>query len=47
MTALVDLACERAGVHLFNDDRLPGAVTPGDLEEVLANPDWPIRVTTV
>jgi len=28
---LVDSAYERAGVHLFNDGRLPGMVTPGDL----------------
>ena len=38
---LVDVACDRAGVHLFTDGRLPGQVTPGDLEEVLTNPDWP------
>lgn len=40
---LVDLACLRAGVHLFSDGRLPGQVAPGDLEEVIANPDWPIK----
>lgn len=28
---LVDLVYERAGIHLFDDGRLPGAVTPGDL----------------
>lgn len=38
---LVDLACESAGVHLFTDGRLPGAVTPGDVETVLGNVDWP------
>jgi hypothetical protein len=41
---LVDLACANAGVHLFVDNRLPGQVTPGDLEQVLANADWPIVV---
>jgi uncharacterized protein YycO len=41
---LVDLACLRVGVHLFTDGRLPGAVTPGDLYEVLANGDWPIVI---
>lgn len=38
---LVDLACDAAGVHLFTDGRLPGAVTPGDIAEVLGNADWP------
>ena len=28
---LCDLACLRAGVHLFNDDRLAQDVTPGDM----------------
>lgn len=28
---LVDEAYQRAGVHLFNDGRWPGAVAPGDL----------------
>jgi hypothetical protein len=41
---LVDLACLRARVHLFDDGRLPGAVTPGDIEVVLANGDWPIVI---
>jgi hypothetical protein len=41
---LVDLACLKAGVHLFNDNRPTGAVTPGDLEDVFANPGWPIVV---
>lgn len=41
---LVDLACLRASVHLFNDGRLPGQVTPGDISEVLANGDWPIVI---
>lgn len=41
---LGDLACLGAGVHLFDDGRLPGQVTPGDLAEVLANPDWPIVI---
>lgn len=41
---LVDLACLAAGVHLFDDGRLPGQVTPGDLLEVLTNPDYPIVI---
>ena len=41
---LVDLACLRAGVHLFTDGRMPGSVTPGDISEVLANGDWPIVI---
>jgi uncharacterized protein YycO len=32
---LVDEAYLRAGVHLFNDGRLPGDVTPGDLWKLL------------
>lgn len=28
---LVDLAYERAGLHLYDDGRLPGLVSPGDL----------------
>lgn len=32
---LVDAAYEAAGVHLFNDGRLPGDVTPGDLYGLL------------
>lgn len=41
---LADLVYLRAGVHLFTDGRLPGQVTPGDLEQVVANPDWPITI---
>ncbi|MER7922150.1 hypothetical protein ABTY96_03265 [Streptomyces sp. NPDC096057] len=38
---LVDEAYLRAGVHLFDDGRLPGDVTPGDLWKLL----HPKRVT--
>jgi hypothetical protein len=31
----VDLAYQRAGVHLFDDGRLPQDVTPGDLADLL------------
>ena len=41
---LVDLACLKAGVHLFDDGRPTGAVTPGDLEELFANPDRDVVV---
>lgn len=34
---LVDEAYLRAGVHLFDDGRLPGDVTPGDLWKLLKN----------
>lgn len=38
---LVDFCYMRAGVHLFNDGRLPQEVTPGDLLYVLAREqDW-------
>lgn len=39
---LVDEAYLRAGVHLFDDGRLPGDVTPGDLWKLLK----PKRVTS-
>jgi uncharacterized protein YycO len=39
---LVDLCYLRAGVHLFDDGRLPGDVTPGDLWRLLN----PKRVTS-
>ncbi|MFF1417604.1 hypothetical protein [Streptomyces sp. NPDC058280] len=39
---LVDEAYLRAGVHLFDDGRLPGDVTPGDLYKLL----HPRRVTS-
>jgi uncharacterized protein YycO len=32
---LVDVAYECSGVRLFDDDRIPGDVTPGDLERLL------------
>ena len=41
---LVDKACLMEGVHLFDDGRLPGQVTPGALETVLADDDWPIVI---
>lgn len=31
-SALVDAIYRRAGIHLFDDGRLPGDVTPGDLD---------------
>jgi hypothetical protein len=34
---LVDEAYLRAGVHLFDDGRDPGDVTPGDLLYVIAH----------
>jgi cell wall-associated NlpC family hydrolase len=33
---LADKAYALAGVHLFDDDRLPGEVTPGDLLRLIA-----------
>lgn len=33
---LVDFCYMKAGIHLFNDDRLPQEVTPGDLLYILA-----------
>lgn len=36
---LCDEVYRRAGIHLFNDDRLPQEVTPGDLLYVLAGED--------
>lgn len=35
---LVDEVYKRAGVHLFDDGRLPGDVTPGDLWKLLQRP---------
>lgn len=32
---LVDLVYTRAGIHLFNDGRVPAEVTPGDLLDVI------------
>lgn len=32
---LVDTAYLRAGIHLFNDGRIPGDVSPGDLYDLL------------
>jgi hypothetical protein len=38
---LCDEVYRRAGIHLFNDDRLPQEVTPGDLLYILAGEqDW-------
>lgn len=37
---LVDSAYEHAGVHLFADGRLPGDVTPGDLEIIWKRRGW-------
>lgn len=37
---LVDEAYKRAGVHLFNDGRMPQDVTPGDLANLLIERDW-------
>jgi hypothetical protein len=34
---LVDFAYDMAGVHLFDDGRIPGDVTPGDLYRLLAD----------
>ncbi len=42
---LVDLAYDRAGVHLFSDGRLPSGVTPGDLEDLIASgPDVSLTI---
>jgi hypothetical protein len=35
---LVDLAYSQAGVHLFDDGRWPGDVTPGDLGRLITPP---------
>jgi cell wall-associated NlpC family hydrolase len=32
---LVDLAYQQSGIHLFNDGRLPGLVSPGDLAQLI------------
>jgi hypothetical protein len=37
---LVDLSYQLAGVHLFDDGRAPGLVSPGDLARVLIERDW-------
>jgi len=36
---LVDLCYMQAGVHLFNDGRWPGYVTPADLAQVIQHPE--------
>jgi hypothetical protein len=36
---LVDLCYDKAGVHLFNDERWPGYVTPANLADVILHPD--------
>ena len=37
---LVDLVYQRAGIHMFDDGRLPSAVTPGDLLLRIAQHRW-------
>lgn len=37
---LVDEVYRRGGVNLFNDNRLPQDVTPGDLANMLIERDW-------
>jgi cell wall-associated NlpC family hydrolase len=37
---LVDKAYELGDVHLFDDGRLPGQVTPGDLLRLITNKGW-------
>lgn len=37
---LVDEVYRRAGVHMFNDGRLPQDVTPGDLANYLIEQEW-------
>ena len=39
-SSFVDLAYQRAGVALFQDGRIPGDVTPGDLANMLIERDW-------
>jgi hypothetical protein len=40
---LVDEVYRRAGVHMFNDGRLPQDVTPGDLANYLIERDWELE----
>jgi cell wall-associated NlpC family hydrolase len=40
---LVDEVYRRAGIHMFNDDRLPQDVTPGDLANYLIERDWELE----
>jgi cell wall-associated NlpC family hydrolase len=40
---LIDLACLQAGVHLFDDRRMPGDVTPEDLDAVIDRRPVPIN----
>lgn len=37
---LADLVYSRAGIHLFDDGRLPNEVTPGDLVNRYLEKDW-------
>jgi hypothetical protein len=37
---LVDLAYKKAGIHLFNDGRESGDVTPGDLADLITRHRW-------
>jgi hypothetical protein len=41
---LVDYCYMKAGVHLFNDGRWPGYVTPADLANVLLHPEGIVYV---
>ncbi|QIN94086.1 enoyl-CoA hydratase/carnithine racemase-like [Streptomyces phage Wakanda] len=40
---LVDEVYRRAGIHMFNDGRLPQDVTPGDLANYLIERDWELE----
>jgi uncharacterized protein YycO len=37
---LVDAAYQAAGIHMFRDNRPPGAVTPADLAQVMHDFGW-------
>jgi uncharacterized protein YycO len=37
---LVDVAYKKAGIHLFNDGRESGDVTPGDLADLITRHRW-------
>ncbi|QBZ72377.1 peptidase [Streptomyces phage Circinus] len=40
---LVDEVYRRAGIHMFNDGRLPQDVTPGDLANYLIEREWELE----
>lgn len=40
-SASVDWCCQQAGVHLFNDGRLTGLVSPGDILDAASTGGWP------